>query len=856
MIAIQMTGMHKDRDIKHFVHPQTVIYTKRGPKYLKDVTLADHVYTKADKFVRVKQVLKQEYVGRLVNVDGRGYVGESHQLLVIEGSEIFFKPAIEIKINDKLLSISPTECEDIEELTEDDCVMYGALFSGAQYNDDGTATMSYNKLVMFAADYLKRHGLLISVSKDKNFTIKFKLPFNKATLVDGKGNKIIFKDLLNLPREKCEAVREGVWHAKNADMTIANKIIAHSMRFMWLKTGFDMIFRENNMWNDDEPETPMEGKWIATPVHSMSTQMYQGNLYDLETEGENEDERTYQTDLGISHNGGGKRNGSFAMYIEPWHADIFDFLDLKKNHGDEERRARDLFYALWVPDLFYERVQKDGKWSLMDPNKCRGLADAVGADFKSLYEKYEAEGSFAKQIDARELWNHILTSQVETGTPYLLNKDAANRKSNQSNLGTIRSSNLCAEIIEYSDANQHAVCNLASICLPMYVAADGFDFDKLHSVVKVVTRNLNKVIDVNYYPTPEAEFSNKQHRPIGIGVQGLADVFAILKLPFESEEARRLNRDIAETIYHAALETSSELAGERESDILEYKQLASIEEKGKDIKKQINAILKRTQFSQEELTRRHCAGAYDSYFWNGGCPVSKNILQFDMWNEKPSDRWKWDSLRDQIENHGIRNSLLVAYMPTASTSQIMGNMESFEPFTANIYSRRTIAGEFIVVNKYLMRDLIEAGLWNEELKQKILAHEGSVQNIPEIPERLKNVYKTVWEIKQKSLIDMSADRGAFTCQSQSLNLYCATPTPKVLTSMHFYSWAGGGPRSLKTAVYYLRCTTKAKMQPFTIDPSVLKQKRVDSASSAFKTPPEEEIAVCRRDNPECLACGS
>ena len=848
--------MSTDHDIRHFVHPQTIVYTKRGPKHMRDVTLADHVYTKADKYVRVKKVLKKDYLGRLVHVDGRGYVGESHRLLVCEGSDIFFKPALEIKINDKLLSISPTECEDIEELTEEDCMLYGVLFSGAQYNSDGTATMYNNKLLIFAADYMRRNGFLIKFDKDDDFRIDFRLPFDRSTLVDDKGNKLLFKDLLNLPKEKCEAVRDGVWHSKNADMNLANKLVAHSMRFMWLKTGHDVVFRENNLWSDDTPETALDGKWIATPVHSMSTELYKGNLYDLETEGETDDERTYQTELGISHNGGGKRNGSFAMYIEPWHADIFDFLDLKKNHGDEERRARDLFYALWIPDLFYERVRADGKWSLMDPNKCRGLADAIGEDFKNLYESYEAAGSYHRQIDARELWNHILTSQVETGTPYLLNKDAANRKSNQSNLGTIRSSNLCAEIIEYSDANQHAVCNLASICLPMYVDGKEFDYKKLHSVVKVVTRNLNKVIDVNFYPTPEAEYSNKLHRPIGIGIQGLADVFALLKLPFESDQARKINRNIAETIYHAALETSTELANERESDILEYKQLASIEEKSKDIKKQINAILKRTQFSQEELSRRRCAGAYDSYLWNGGCPVSKGILQFDMWNEKPSDRWNWDTLRENIENHGIRNSLLVAYMPTASTSQIMGNMESFEPFTANIYSRRTIAGEFIVVNKYLMRDLIDAGLWNEGLKQKILAHEGSVQDIPEIPQHLKDIYKTIWEIKQKSLIDMSADRGAFCCQSQSLNLFCANPTPKVLTSMHFHSWNNGGPRSLKTGSYYIRCQTKARMQQFTIDPSIAKQKRVDSASSAFTQPAQEEVAVCRRDNSECMMCSA
>lgn len=543
----------------------------------------------------------------------------------------------------------------------------------------------------------------------------------------------------------------------------------------------------------------------------------------------------------------GKRNGSFAIYIEPWHADVFDFLDLKKNHGDEERRARDLFYAMWVPDLFMERVQSGAQWSLMDPSASPGLPDAVGQDFKTLYEGYEASRRFVRQVDARTLWNAILVSQIETGTPYLLFKDASNRKSNQSNLGTIRSSNLCSEILQYSSPTETAVCNLSSIALPTFARAEdrSFDFEGLHNVTKVAMRNLNKVIDINYYPTPEAELSNRLHRPVGIGVQGLADTFCILRHPFESLEARQLNRDIAETMYHAALETSCELAAEREAEILEYRQLASIEGKSKEIKRQINHILKRTRFTKEELERRYCPGAYDSYFWNGGCPVSKGILQFDMWNVRPSDRYDWEALRGNIEIHGVRNSLMIAIMPTASTSQILGNSECIEPVTANVYSRRTIAGDFMVVNKYLMRELIDSGKWNEQMKQRILAAEGSVQGIEEIPEEVRRIYKTVWEIPQRALIDLSADRGAFTCQTQSLNLFVGNPTPKVLTSMHFYSFKSG----LKTASYYMRCQLKAKIQQFTVDPSLAKVEKAAKGDSA--------ALACSRDNAEsCLACSA
>ena len=470
--------------------------------------------------------------------------------------------------------------------------------------------------------------------------------------------------------------------------------------------------------------------------------------------------------------GGGKRKGSFAIYIEPWHADIFDFLDLRKNHGKEEQRARDLFYALWTPDLFMQRVEENGDWTLMCPHECPGLSDTHGKKFEKLYKKYESEGKGRKTIKAQELWFKILESQIETGTPYMLYKDAANEKSNQKNLGTIKSSNLCTEIIEYTSPDEVAVCNLASIALPKFVIDGKFDFEKLFKVTYRVTRNLDKVIDANYYPVPEARNSNMRHRPIGIGVQGLADAFILMRQAFESEEARQLNKDIFETIYYAALTASKDLAIEK--------------------------------------------GPYESF---KGSPVSQGILQFDMWNVKPSDRWEWDLLREEIQKNGVRNSLLLAPMPTASTAQILGNNECFEPYTSNIYTRRVLSGEFIIVNKHLLRDLVKLGIWDDRLKNKLMASNGSIQNIDEIPDNIKNLYKTAWEISQKVLLDMAADRGAFIDQSQSLNIFMENANFAKLTSMHFYGWKAG----LKTGMYYLRTKSATDAIKFTLDKEAMSE---------------------------------
>ena len=525
--------------------------------------------------------------------------------------------------------------------------------------------------------------------------------------------------------------------------------------------------------------------------------------------------------------GGGKRKGAFAVYLEPWHADVFEFLELKKNHGKEEMRARDLFYAMWISDLFMERVKADADWSLFDPNEAQGLFDVYGAKFEALYHQYEREGRARKSVKARDLWNAILESQIETGTPYILYKDAANAKSNQQNLGTIRSSNLCTEIIEYTSPDEVAVCNLASLALPKFVSNGKFDFDKLADITRVVTRNLNKVIDVNYYPIPQAHTSNMRHRPIGLGVQGLADAFILLGMPFDSDEAKQLNRDIFETIYYAAVTESANLA--------------------------------------EKL------GAYQSF---AGSPMSKGMFQFDLWGVQPSDRWDWNSLRERVKKTGLRNSLLVAPMPTASTSQILGNNECFEPYTSNLYTRRTLAGEHIVVNKHLMRDLVRLGLWNEEMREAIMAANGSIQGIEDIPQEVRNIYKTAYEISQKVIIDMSADRGAFICQSQSLNVFMEAPTFAKLSSMHFYAWQKG----LKTGMYYLR--SKAATDPIKFTLSQKHQQKfvnTTGADNSGAVPPSVAVAstvtqnapqmsaldvetvtgkVCSIDNPDCEACSA
>jgi len=500
--------------------------------------------------------------------------------------------------------------------------------------------------------------------------------------------------------------------------------------------------------------------------------------------------------------GGGKRKGSFAMYVEPWHADIFEFLDLKKNHGKEEQRARDLFYALWIPDLFMKRVKENGDWTLMCPHECPGLSDSHSEEFETRYLKYEKEGKGRKTIKAQDLWFKILESQIETGTPYMLYKDSANAKSNQQNLGTIKSSNLCTEIIEYTAPDEIAVCNLASLALPKYVTEEKtFNHEKLFEVTYQATINLNRIIEENYYPVQEAKTSNMRHRPIGLGVQGLADALILMGFPFESPEAKKLNGEIFETIYYASMTASKDLSREY--------------------------------------------GPYETY---EGSPVSKGIFQYDMWGVKPSNRWEWDVLKKEVKQYGVRNSLLLAPMPTASTAQILGNNECFEPYTSNVYTRRVLSGEFIIVNKHLLKDLVKLGLWNDEMRQRIMAENGSVQNIENIPQRVKDLYKTAWEISQKSIIDMAADRGAFICQSQSLNIFMENANFGKLTSMHFYGWEKG----LKTGMYYLRTKAATDAIKFTVDKNAVKS----SVLKEEKTIQQQQAEVsCSLDDPDnCEMC--
>ena len=530
--------------------------------------------------------------------------------------------------------------------------------------------------------------------------------------------------------------------------------------------------------------------------------------------------RVYNDTARYVDQGGGKRKGSFAIYVEPWHADIFDFLELKKNHGKEEMRARDLFYAMWIPDLFMKRVEENGKWTLMCPNECPGLYDCHSDKFDKLYVKYEKEGKGRKTINARELWEKILESQIETGTPYMLYKDAANRKSNQKNLGTIRSSNLCTEIIEYTSKDEIAVCNLASISLPMFVKEGKFDHQELFEVTKRVIKNLNKVIDRNYYPVKEAENSNMRHRPVGLGVQGLADAFIKLRLPFTSEKAKELNQEIFETLYFASLTSSMEIS--------------------------------------------KIDGPYDSY---KGSPISNGELQHNMWGIEDKDlsgRWDWTSLRKDIKKYGVRNSLLMAPMPTASTSQILGNNECFEPYTSNIYTRRVLSGEFIVVNKHLLNDLVNLGLWDEEMKQELMRANGSIQHIETIPMEIRNLYKTVWELSMKDIIDMSRHRGYFIDQSQSLNLFMEGATMSKLTSMHFYAWKSG----LKTGMYYLRTKSAVDAIKFTVKKKLEEKKITESNKIKENIPivpveplsPEELKSMLSKSeqsqDDDCLMCGS
>jgi len=674
----------------------------------------------------------------------------------------------------------------------------GALIRGTNGTSNGIVPMlrNFNDTARYVDQCFTPDTLIVTEEGEK--PIADIMPGEKVLTSDNQFATVLKQVIHQYTGQMYEIILEG--HTESVCVTEEHPILSVLANGESLGTILHQVKAGLKMVDYHDVKELNVGDFTAFPngtftqIASINTVQYSGKVYDFEIE----DPHDYTVaHLGVAHNGGGKRNGSFAIYVEPWHADIEDFLKLKLNTGSEEERCRDLFYALWIPDLFMQRVERNEPWTLFCPSEAPGLADVYGEEFNALYLKYEAEGRGRKQVDAQKLWFKVLDAQIETGTPYLLYKDAANKKSNQKNLGTIKSSNLCSEIIQYSSPTESSVCNLASISLPAYVTESGYDYDMLKKVVKIAIKNLNRVIDINYYPTPETLASNMRHRPVGLGVQGLADVFALLRLPWESPEAADLNQRIFEHMYFAAVESSSEIA--------------------------------------------QVEGPYQTY---EGSPISQGLFQYDLWSVTPLTQTDgsldWADLKAKVKQHGVRNSLLVAPMPTASTSQILGNFECIEPATSNIYTRRTLAGEFIIVNKYLMKDLQRLDLWNELMKQQIISRNGSVQGIPQIPEEIQRLYKTAWEIKQKILIDMAVSRGAFVCQSQSLNLFVSDPNYSKLTSMHFYGWKHG----LKTGIYYLRTRAPVMAQKFTIDPDLQKAAIKSEQQRKLRKNSEEECTMC------------
>ena len=849
---------------------------------------------------------------------------------------IEYVEAKEIDENTMLAFKIPQYSYDYEHITEEDCYLYGLMLGDGYMSDKGNLcsltfhTENKNNCIKFVKDYMSKNCIHITETNNGNengLTTKLiwskgvDFKFTRGDIYTENGIKCMSSKMLNLPVNKCKQIVKGLIHSDGCihdEITLdsTSRIMIEQFKFILLKMGIptsgyvrDRVGESHELKNGSTitnklisycvrvPKTNelieilnleknsstfskfmTHNNYIFTRVKNISSSHYEGVLYDLQME----KEHNYMIHNSIVHNGGGKRSGSFAMYLEPWHADIEVFLELRKNHGDEEARARDLFYALWIPDLFMKKVSDDDYWYLMCPNECPGLADSYGEDFENLYNGYVEKGNYKKKMKARELWFQVLDSQMETGTPYMLYKDACNKKSNQSNLGVIKSSNLCTEIIEYSDKDETAVCNLASIGLSKMVNEETkqFDYTKLLEVTETITENLNNIIDKNFYPTKKTYRSNMNHRPIGIGVQGLADVFARMDIPFDSDEAQQVNKNIFETIYYGSMKKSNEISRSRYNDVknlqkmfitmimvtgttefmewfipifeknyyeesfnfkfgeskeknifindLYHKVKPTMQEIfGREFYKQFSIFIKEqkenhgyrvenyNQVPEEMINyirqNQYC-GCYSSF---EGSPMSQGKFQFDLWNVTPSDRYEWDSLRKSIMENGTRNSLCVAPMPTASTSQILANNECFEPFTSNIYSRRTLAGEFVVINKYLMKELKDLGIWSKNIKNRVIENKGSIQKIEEIPEHIRNKYKIVWDISMKRLIDMAKDRGAFICQSQSMNLWIEDPNYNNLTKMHFYAWRSG----LKTGIYYLRRKAKHQAQQFTIEPT-------------------------------------
>lgn len=797
--------------------PETIIHTLYGPKPIKNICTQDMVLTINGTYKSVIEICTNHVNKEILEIDSDWCLSpirctKEHEIFVVthfnKRKPICdlgkFVAANTLSVGDYMFHPIPCDFKECE-VDSDFFRLYGIMLAIGRL-DGNSMVLEMNRSTrfdtyLFVTNYLESHNIDYTVYEESiSFYLNMmSVDMDYDSIVYGLKNVELCEELVNCDPYRSTMLIKGLIEScgEISDWIMlrlpnsAKPDLVHQIKRVLLNIGILAKSRihinsfNKQSWSLSFPRDRylckyLEGVYptrhlpyilrddgIITRISSITNTRYSGYVYDLNIC----DNHNYTTDLGLVHNSG-KRNGSIAMFMEPWHADVESFLELKKNHGNEEDRTRDLFLAMWIPDLFMERVKEDGTWSLMCPDQSPGLADVCGQDFNQLYTKYEHTGKFVKQVKAQELWFKMLESQIETGVPYMGFKDHVNRKTNQSNIGIIKSSNLCMEICEVSTPEETAVCNLASVCLQTYVDKENkvFNFEKMHDVVKVITKNLNKVIDVNFYPVEKARRSNMRHRPIGIGVQGLADTFVMLGMPFDSDQARELNKQIFETMYHAALEASHELA-------IKY-------------------------------------GPYDTFKES---PASKGILQFDMWGIDPGiQRYDWPVLKESIKKDGIRNSLLIAPMPTASTSQILGSNECFEPFTSNIYKRKTLAGEFILVNKYLVDDLEREELWTQDIRNQIVINDGSVQNITEIPLKIRELYKTVWEIKQKCIIDMAADRGPFICQSQSMNLFMECPDFKRLSSMHFYSWQKG----LKTGIYYLRSKPKAKPQQFTIDPKL------------------------------------
>jgi len=900
--------------------PETLIYTLNGPKAIEYIATGEKVLTSNGSYATVNLPVRHEYNGemlsmKLLHTSIPVNVTTEHQIMALKYQtnglglnydsishnldkgliKTEFYDAKDLEVGDFVVYSMPEYINDISNITEEDCRMYGILISNAHIVNS-TFSLCFNKstqlvTIEFVLSYLETRGVKVNTEdvensnsdSDSNSETEYEhnsmyinwslaqpgFKFTYSQIYDDYKIKQMYNPFIHLPNNKIKQIINGI-NETNVYIFSNTKLI-ENIRYMYLRLClvFDNIKIQDintngkyqNTFNHIDIKT--NTRHIYRQIESITKIQYKGVVHDFEIDTPNDYTVAH---LGIAHNGGGKRSGSIACYMEPWHADIFDFLKLKLNTGIEEERARDLFYAMWIPDLFMKRIEEDGDWSLMCPVQCPNLYLIYGEEFEKLYTQYEKEGRYMKVVKARSVWEAILTSQMETGMPYICFKDAINIKNNQKNLGTIQSSNLCAEICEYTSRDEIAVCNLASIALPkmLDINKDGvlfFNYEKLREVVKQIVKNINKIIDYNYYPVKEAEYSNKKQRPEGLGIQGIGDLFAILKIPFDSNDARILNRKIFENMYYAAIECSMELARKRKKYVQEYKRI---------IKLGSGTPENSTELSDEDQNRLHelkttyfiiddelklpnqYAGAYASFV---GSPISEGKFQFDLWNVEPSPEMKpeWDTLRADILKHGIRNSLLIALMPTASTSQILGWNECIEPFTNNIYTRKTLAGTFVVVNKYLVQDLLNLGLWNQTMKDKIIMNDGSVQLIDEIPQMIKDLYKTVWEIKQKTLIDLAADRAPFVCQTQSMNLFVKNPTYKTLNAMHFYSWKKG----LKTGIYYLRSQAKTSAQKFSVDLKAnSKTQGTNNTTVSTINLHETKLQIEDKEEPECLMCSS